>query len=80
MPAFVPTTDDSIPAAPGPALCIVGAGPTGIGVLERLAANAAELSTGSRVTVHLVDPHPPLAGSGAPSSRTCCGRTRWWVM
>jgi uncharacterized NAD(P)/FAD-binding protein YdhS len=62
MPAFVLTTGDSVPTAPGPALCIVGAGPTAIGVLERLAANATELSTGSRLTVHLVDPHPPGGG------------------
>ena len=41
MPAFVLTTGDSMPTASGPALCIVGAGPTAIGVLERLAANAA---------------------------------------
>ena len=46
------------PAATGPSLCVVGAGPTAIGVLERLVANAPELSAGARLTVHLVDPHP----------------------
>ena len=46
----------------GPVLAVVGAGPTGVGVLERLAANAAELAGGDRLTVHLVDPHPPGGG------------------
>lgn len=41
---------------------IVGAGPTAVGVLERVVANAAELSAGRRLTVHLVDPFP--AGGG----------------
>jgi uncharacterized NAD(P)/FAD-binding protein YdhS len=45
-----------------PTLCVVGAGPTAIGVLERLVANAAELSSGARLQVHLVDPHPPGGG------------------
>src|SRR3954451_17499429 len=45
-----------------PTLCVVGAGPTAIGVLERLVANAAELSAGRRLRVHLVDPHPPGGG------------------
>jgi uncharacterized NAD(P)/FAD-binding protein YdhS len=62
MPAPVLNPARSIPAAAGPALCIVGAGPTAIGVLERLAANAPELAGGSRLTVHLVDPHPPGGG------------------
>jgi uncharacterized NAD(P)/FAD-binding protein YdhS len=47
---------------PPAVLCIVGAGPTAIGVLERLVANAAELSDGRRLQVHLVDPHPPGGG------------------
>jgi uncharacterized NAD(P)/FAD-binding protein YdhS len=50
------------PSARPPVLCIVGAGPTAIGVLERLVANAPELSTGHRLQVHLVDPHPPGGG------------------
>jgi uncharacterized NAD(P)/FAD-binding protein YdhS len=53
---------DPGPGAPGPALVLVGAGPTAIGVLERLVANAAELGDGSRLQVHLVDPHPPGGG------------------
>jgi FAD-NAD(P)-binding len=43
-------------------LCVVGAGPTAIGVLERLVANAAQLADGRRLAVHLVDPHPPGGG------------------
>jgi uncharacterized NAD(P)/FAD-binding protein YdhS len=45
-----------------PAIVVVGAGPTGIGVLERLVASAPELSDGARLQVHLVDPHPPGGG------------------
>ena len=43
-------------------IVIIGAGPRGVGVLERLAANAAELASGVPFTVHLVDPHPVGAG------------------
>ncbi|MGV9889816.1 FAD/NAD(P)-binding protein [Streptomyces sp. NPDC003395] len=45
-----------------PALVIVGAGPRGTGVIERIAANAPELYAGSGLDIHLVDPHPPGAG------------------
>ncbi|MGY6657371.1 FAD/NAD(P)-binding protein [Amycolatopsis sp. TRM77291] len=43
-------------------LAVVGAGPRGVGVLERLGANAAELLGGRRLMVHLVDPFPAGAG------------------
>ncbi|MER6396270.1 FAD/NAD(P)-binding protein [Kitasatospora sp. NPDC001603] len=44
-------------------LVIVGAGPRGTGLLERIAANAAELLPSERpLEIHLVDPHPPGAG------------------
>ncbi|MDO9398958.1 MAG: FAD/NAD(P)-binding protein [Herbiconiux sp.] len=44
-------------------LAVIGAGPRGAGVLERLAANAGELwPAGVPLVVHLVDPHP--AGPG----------------
>jgi uncharacterized NAD(P)/FAD-binding protein YdhS len=46
----------------GSAIVVVGAGPTAIGVLERLVASAPELSRGGRLQVHLVDPHPPGGG------------------
>lgn len=41
---------------------IVGAGPRGTGLIERIAANAPELYDGSGLDLHLVDPHPPGAG------------------
>ncbi|MEU3527474.1 FAD/NAD(P)-binding protein [Streptomyces sp. NPDC038707] len=43
-------------------LVIVGAGPRGTGVLERLAANAPALYPGEGLDIHLVDPHPPGGG------------------
>ena len=43
-------------------IAILGAGPRGVGFLERLAANLPYLAPGVRVVVHLVDPHPPGAG------------------
>ncbi|PAZ16020.1 adenylate cyclase [Streptomyces sp. SA15] len=49
-------------AAPRPSLVIVGAGPRGTGLIERIAANTPELYAGSGLDIHLVDPHPPGAG------------------
>ncbi|MGW7253421.1 FAD/NAD(P)-binding protein [Streptomyces sp. NPDC054834] len=49
-------------SASRPALVIVGAGPRGTGLLERIAANAPELYAGAGLDIHLVDPHPPGAG------------------
>ncbi|MEO3975432.1 FAD/NAD(P)-binding protein [Streptomyces sp. CAU 1734] len=49
------------PAGP-PALAVIGAGPRGTGVLERLAANLPELYGDRPLDIHLVDPHP--AGPG----------------
>lgn len=44
-------------------LVIVGAGPRATGLLERIAANAAELLPGtSPLEIHLVDPYPPGGG------------------
>src|SRR2546427_6211297 len=43
-------------------VCIVGAGPRGVSVLERICANARHSAPGTRVTVHVVDPHRPGAG------------------
>ncbi|OXY96091.1 FAD/NAD(P)-binding protein [Streptomyces diastatochromogenes] len=45
-----------------PQLVIVGAGPRGTGLLERIAANAPGLYAGSGLDIHLVDPHPPGGG------------------
>ncbi|MFI8168315.1 FAD/NAD(P)-binding protein [Streptomyces sp. NPDC085931] len=44
-------------------VCIVGAGPRGLSVLERLLANERTAPTHSAVTVHVVDPAAPGAGA-----------------
>ncbi len=44
------------------AVAIIGAGPTGLAVLERLLANAAEREIASELHVHLIDPFPSGAG------------------
>ncbi|CAL9400900.1 FAD/NAD(P)-binding protein [Streptomyces sp. enrichment culture] len=44
-------------------VCIVGAGPRGLSVLERLLANERNSPTHSAVTVHVVDPAAPGAGA-----------------
>ena len=41
---------------------LVGAGPRSLGVLDRLAAAAADLPDGSALVVHVADPHPPGSG------------------
>jgi uncharacterized NAD(P)/FAD-binding protein YdhS len=45
-------------------IVVVGAGPRGAGVLERIAASAEEFGVGpdAELDVHLVDPYPPGAG------------------
>jgi uncharacterized NAD(P)/FAD-binding protein YdhS len=48
-------------AVPTSTIVIVGAGPRGTGLLERLAAGAPELHPDG-LDVHLVDPYPPGAG------------------
>ncbi len=51
------------PSGPLRTLAIIGAGPRGTGLLERIAANAEELlPAGHRLHLHLIDPHPPGAG------------------
>ena len=40
-------------------IAIVGAGPRGTGLLERIAAGVPELAPGVSLDVHLVDPFPP---------------------
>ncbi|KPH98910.1 hypothetical protein OK074_6165 [Actinobacteria bacterium OK074] len=60
---FARPTATAPAAAPSrPTLVIVGAGPRGIGVLERIAANAPELHGELALDVHLVDPYPPGGG------------------
>ena len=49
-----------------PAIAIVGAGPRGTGLLERIAASVSELlprvGTTAGLDVHLIDPYPAGAG------------------
>ncbi|MDQ1011667.1 hypothetical protein QFZ82_006152 [Streptomyces sp. V4I23] len=45
-----------------PSLVVVGAGPRGTGILERLAANVPALYGDRPLALHLVDPYPPGAG------------------
>ncbi|MFJ8583749.1 FAD/NAD(P)-binding protein [Streptomyces sp. NPDC093595] len=52
----------SVPSAAPPAIALVGAGPRGTSVLERLCASAPELAPGAPVTVHVVDPSSPGPG------------------
>ncbi|TMR09477.1 FAD/NAD(P)-binding protein, partial [Nonomuraea zeae] len=44
------------------AVAVIGAGPTGTVLLERICANAPELLGDGRLDVHVVDPHPHGAG------------------
>ncbi|BDH05471.1 hypothetical protein HEK131_26980 [Streptomyces seoulensis] len=43
-------------------ICIVGAGPRGVSVLERLLAQERKSPSRERLTVHIVDPSPPGPG------------------
>lgn len=43
-------------------MCIIGAGPRGVSVLERICANARRLPADARVDVHVVDPARPGPG------------------
>ncbi|MEW2120078.1 FAD/NAD(P)-binding protein [Streptomyces sp. NPDC005474] len=59
-PAEPPRT---APGAPSLSVALVGAGPRGTSVLERLCASAPELlPPGARLTVHVIDPAAPGAG------------------
>ncbi|MFI6409956.1 FAD/NAD(P)-binding protein [Streptomyces sp. NPDC050548] len=53
----------SLPSTSHLEICIVGAGPRGLSVLERLCANERAAPSHGSVTVHVVDPAP--AGAGA---------------
>lgn len=43
-------------------MCVIGVGPRGLSVLERLCANARSLPEGSTLHIHVVDPYPPGPG------------------
>ncbi|MFG2497285.1 FAD/NAD(P)-binding protein [Streptomyces sp. NPDC048441] len=64
-PGVTPLSAPSAATAPehDVAVAVVGAGPRGTSVLERLCASAAELlPPAARLTVHVVDPSPPGPG------------------
>lgn len=44
-----------------PTLAILGAGPRGVGILERIAENLGQFGGGG-LSIHLIDPHPPGGG------------------
>ncbi|MEW2066476.1 FAD/NAD(P)-binding protein [Streptomyces sp. NPDC007346] len=44
-------------------ICVVGAGPRGLSVVERLCANERATPRHAGVTIHVVDPSPPGAGT-----------------
>lgn len=43
-------------------IVIIGAGPSGLGYLERLLSNIPDLAPDWRFDIHVVDPHPPGPG------------------
>lgn len=45
-----------------PTLVVIGAGPRGTGLIERIAANAPSLYGDRPLDIHLVDPFPPGGG------------------
>ncbi|MEU8078656.1 FAD/NAD(P)-binding protein [Catellatospora citrea] len=45
-----------------PTVAIIGAGPRGTSLLERLIANAAECAPDRTIAVHVIDPYPPGGG------------------
>ncbi|MFD7732300.1 FAD/NAD(P)-binding protein [Kitasatospora phosalacinea] len=44
-------------------VCVIGAGPRGLSVVERLCANARHVPEAGPLTLHVVDPAPPGAGA-----------------
>ncbi|MBZ9641023.1 FAD/NAD(P)-binding protein, partial [Streptomyces sp. PSKA30] len=64
-PTAESASESSIPGSPSApvSVALVGAGPRGTSVLERLCASARELlPPGTRLTVHVIDPAPPGPG------------------
>ncbi|MFE7842289.1 FAD/NAD(P)-binding protein [Streptomyces sp. NPDC057474] len=62
MPSASSSHPSTLSSSSRPSLVIVGAGPRGTGLIERIAANAGELHAGVGFDIHLVDPYPPGAG------------------
>ncbi|MFJ5259477.1 FAD/NAD(P)-binding protein [Streptomyces sp. NPDC088387] len=62
-PGVTPLSTANAEPTPQVSVALVGAGPRGTSVLERLCASTQELlPPGARLTVHVVDPAPPGAG------------------
>ncbi|WP_436775572.1 FAD/NAD(P)-binding protein [Yinghuangia sp. YIM S09857] len=53
---------DALPVRAPLSLAVIGCGPGGTSLLERLCANAPDLLGDRELHVHVVDPHPPGAG------------------
>ena len=54
-------------------VCVIGAGPRGLSVLERLLANERSTPSHRAVTVHVIDPRRPAPERcGAPTSPSTC--------
>ncbi|MFE7356119.1 FAD/NAD(P)-binding protein [Streptomyces sp. NPDC057543] len=45
-----------------PTLVVIGAGPRGTGLIERIAANVPDMYEGCPLDIHVVDPYPPGGG------------------
>ncbi|MFC0675765.1 FAD/NAD(P)-binding protein [Brachybacterium hainanense] len=58
-----PETRRTVPAAPHRAVAVIGAGPRGTAIVERLVAASLTPAWEGRATVHLVDPHVGLGGA-----------------
>jgi hypothetical protein len=43
-------------------VCVIGAGPRGLSVIERLCAHARTLPADANLTIHVADPYPPGPG------------------
>lgn len=54
--------DEAATSTGAAVLVVVGAGPRGVGFLERLSASVGELLPDRRIDVHFVDPFPPGPG------------------
>lgn len=75
-PPAVPETTPSVPEAstasvdvPAPSdpsrvrrICVIGCGPRGASIVERVLANAPDVLRGGRLDLHVVEPFPPGAG------------------
>ncbi|MFE1769711.1 FAD/NAD(P)-binding protein [Streptomyces sp. NPDC059008] len=52
----------SVPRSPARSLCVIGCGPRGASIVERILANVPALYGDRPLDLHIVDPYPPGAG------------------